>query len=446
MSAEQALQPEPAALEAVTISRDVQEFDLLIEDMEAELGEAWGDLNFAEAAEFLRQDDAARMSFVVVAVDAADEDDMGRVAALVRQAKRIGLQVILVADGLGPMVLHELLRAGADDFAPYPLPERALTEAVARVRSPRAGVSDAMRAMTDAAGAAPAPEAEQPAAAPMRMTGGGDRESRVYAVQSVAGGAGASTIAVNLAWEVAGGGGRGDAPSVCLIDLGLQFGSVATYLDLSRKEAIYGVLTDTASMDEQAFRQALQTYEGKLDVFTAPSDLLPLDLIGPDDIKALIGLARKCFDVVVVDMPTTLSQWTDTVMSEADRFFMVSTLEVRSAQNAMRLLRLMRAEGIPMEGMAWLLNRAPGKSDMGAKGRIDKLATTLDIRFEAVLPDGGKAITDANDQAVPLAQSQARSAVRKEIVRLSERLAAAGAMVSGSGANTRKPIFGIKFG
>ena len=42
-------QPEMAPIVACTISRDVQNFDLLIEDMETALGEAWGDLGFAEA-------------------------------------------------------------------------------------------------------------------------------------------------------------------------------------------------------------------------------------------------------------------------------------------------------------------------------------------------------------------------------------------------------------
>ena len=37
---------------ACTISRDVQNFDLLIEDMEASMGESWGDLGFAEALAF----------------------------------------------------------------------------------------------------------------------------------------------------------------------------------------------------------------------------------------------------------------------------------------------------------------------------------------------------------------------------------------------------------
>jgi hypothetical protein len=35
-------QPEPQPITACTISRDVQNFDLLIEDMEAVMGERWG--------------------------------------------------------------------------------------------------------------------------------------------------------------------------------------------------------------------------------------------------------------------------------------------------------------------------------------------------------------------------------------------------------------------
>ena len=37
-------QPETSPIVACTISRDVQNFDLLIEDMEASVGENWGDL------------------------------------------------------------------------------------------------------------------------------------------------------------------------------------------------------------------------------------------------------------------------------------------------------------------------------------------------------------------------------------------------------------------
>ena len=36
---------DPAPIRACTVSRDVQAFEFLIDDMEAILGEAWGDLH-----------------------------------------------------------------------------------------------------------------------------------------------------------------------------------------------------------------------------------------------------------------------------------------------------------------------------------------------------------------------------------------------------------------
>ena len=48
-------QPNQDVILACTVSRDVQNFDLLIEDMESALGESWGDLGFAEALAFCCQ-------------------------------------------------------------------------------------------------------------------------------------------------------------------------------------------------------------------------------------------------------------------------------------------------------------------------------------------------------------------------------------------------------
>ncbi|WP_308915652.1 AAA family ATPase [Jannaschia sp. LMIT008] len=442
MSASPALDTDPAPLEAITISRDVQEFDLLIDDMDAEVGEGWGDLTLAEAATFLTQQDAADLKFVVVAVDEADEGELPAITAVVRQAKKLGLQVVLVADGLGPLVMHELLRAGTDDFAPYPLPEGALAEAVARVRAPRTDKAAELRAAAQEAAPAPAPI---PAAAP--ATGGGaDGAPLILAFQSIAGGAGASTIATNVAHEIAEATGT-DGPSICVLDLGLQFGSVATYMDLPRRESIIEILADTAAIDEQAFRQALQTVDDRIHVFTAPDELLPLDMIGPDDVSALIDLAGQCFDVVIVDMPGTLTQWTDTVIDAARHFHVVLTPEVRAAQNALRLVRLMQAEELSLDRITWVANRVVGRAELAGKGRIERMAESLGIAIDVVLPDGGAHVTDANDQAVPVAGVAARNPFRREVAAFAARL-----LKDAPAAKESKPkrrgfaFLGLKFG
>ena len=88
MSSVAALQPEPAPITACTISRDVSNFDLLIEDMEAELGESWGDLTFDDAIVFLGQPDSKALEFVAIAVDAQDESDLARISGIWHWGRR----------------------------------------------------------------------------------------------------------------------------------------------------------------------------------------------------------------------------------------------------------------------------------------------------------------------------------------------------------------------
>ncbi|MEZ5770615.1 pilus assembly protein CpaE [Defluviimonas denitrificans] len=404
MSSVAALQPEPAPIVACTISRDVSNFDLLIEDMETELGESWGDLTFDDAILFLNQPDADSLEFVAVAVDSDDESDLARISGIITTAKEKGVKIILIAEEVSPIALHQLLKLGADDFVPYPLPENALHEAIERLQQ------------------APGPDAymEQNAATPS-FKPKGDRNGVILPVHGLAGGTGATTLAVNLAWELATIS-KDNAPRVCLLDFDFQYGSVSTYLDLPRREAVYEMLADTASIDNVSFLQSLLTFNDKLHVMTAPSEMLPLDIVNSEDINRVLDVARANFDFVVVDMPSTVVQWTEAVLHQADVYFATMELDMRSAQNTLRMIRALKGEELPFEKLRYVLNRAPKFTDLSGKSRVKRLAESLDISIELQLPDGSKQVTQSNDHGLPLAETAAKNPLRKEVAKLAKSI------------------------
>ncbi|MGB5863519.1 MAG: AAA family ATPase [Sulfitobacter sp.] len=389
-------QQDQDAILACTVSRDVQNFDLLIEDMESAMGTSWGDLGFAEALAFFNQPEAKEMEFIALAMDEEDEDNMPLMSEIITQAKTHGIRIILIAEDVTPSALHSLLRQGADEFVPYPLPEGELAQAIARIRTPD-----------------PVPAAAP--ASPLRV--GAQKDGAVIVVHGLAGGTGATTMAVNLAWELANVS-KDEAPSVCLLDLDLQYGSVSTFLDLPRREAVYEMLSDTEGMDEEIFGQALLNYEDKMQVLTAPTDMLPLDLITAEDIARVLDMARNQFDYVIVDMPSTLVQWSETVLTSAHIYFATLELDMRSAQNTLRFKRALQSEELPIEKLRYVLNRAPKFTDLNAKSRVKRMAESLSISIDLQLPDGGKPITQANDHGMPLAASAPKSPLRKEFVKL----------------------------
>ena len=390
-------QPQTAPIVACTISRDVQNFDLLIEDMETVLGESWGDLGFGEVLAFLRQPESDAMEFFALAMDKEDEDNLVLMSEIITHAKERNIKVILIAEDVTPASLHSLLRNGADEFVPFPLPEGELAQAIERIRAPEIPVVTQQ-------------------AAPI-LQSGSQKNGAVLAVHGLAGGTGATTLAVNLAWELATVAGD-TSPSVCLLDFDLQFGAVSTFLDLPRRDVVYEMLSDTESMDEESFAQSLLTYQDKMDVLTAPADMLPLDLISPEDIGRVIAMARSHFDCVVIDMPSTLVQWSETVLQEAHVYFATLELDMRSAQNTLRFKRALQSEELPVEKLRYAVNRAPKFTDLSGKTRIKRMSENLDISIELQLPDGGKPVSQGGDHGLPLAMTAPKNPLRKEIAKL----------------------------
>lgn len=407
MTSKATVQSDPAPILACTISRDVQRFDLLIDDMEQELGEAWGDLNFEDALVFLKQPDSTGMQFVAIAVDSEDESELTKMNDVIKAAKAKKIKVLLIANQVSPSVLHQMLKLGADDFVPYPLPEGALHDAIERLRKPAPVMPDGYDPDTGLFN--PVFKAK------------GDRNGVILPVHGMAGGVGATTFAANLAWELALTPDS-EGMRVCVIDFDLQFGSIATYLDLPRKEAVLEILTDTASVDADSLIKSMLTFNEKLHVFTAPADMLPLEMVTPEDVGRILDTAQANFDFVIVDMPTAVVAWTEAVLTRSHVYFALLELDLRSAQNILRFVRALKAEALPHDKVRYVLNRAPKFTDLSAKARVKRMAESLDIAIEVQLPDGGEQVTQANDHGLPIAESAAKNPLRKELQKLAKSL------------------------
>ena len=144
----------------------------------------------------------------------------------------------------------------------------------------------------------------------------------------------------------------------------------------------------------------------------------------PSAVTRLLELASSSFDFIVVDMPTTVVGWTETVLNAADVYFALLELDMRSAQNTLRMLRTLKAEELPFEKLRYVLNRAPGFTDLGGKARVKRMAESLDIDIDVLLPDGQKQVGHACDHGVPLGENSPKLPLRKEILKLSEQLRA----------------------
>jgi pilus assembly protein CpaE len=303
------------------------------------------------------------------------------------------------------------MRLGADDFVPYPLPENALGESIGRVLSDPEEKVIIKEVFVQPEGAAVAPVKVEP-----------EKQGVLLPIYGLSGGVGATTFATNLAWEMQLLLGAKNK-NVCIIDFDFQFGSVATYLDVAKNEAAFELMSEPGNADADSFKQVVSLFKDKLAVLPSPQDAVPLEFIGPEEVKQLIDLARSCYDVVIIDIPRTLVSWSEVVLNECELFLAMVGLDMRSAQNTQRFMRALKAEDLPFEKVQFLLNHAPKMTDLGGKSRVKSMTESLEIELRWQLSDGGKHVPNAGDHGVPLAEMAAKNPLRKDITKIAETFA-----------------------
>lgn len=386
------------APEALVFSGEFSAADALVKDLDTQFGEdQWLEVP-VEDAENMLSIASSEDSFVIVALSSDETEAVAATAQLIRQAREYGLMVLLIVGDISSRTMHQIMREGVAEFTPYPEPAGALMDAIDRLRLARS--SGNLPAVTSTS-------------APRRL-------GKVVAFYGVAGGVGASTIAVNFAWELTLRTRR-EGRRVALLDFNFQYGSIATFLDVPRREAVYELVSEASNLDQTGLTQALSTYQDKLHVLTAPRDALPLDIVSPADVDAIINLARESFDYVVIDMPQALMNWSEKVYAASDDFYAVMEIDMRSAQNMYRFLRTLKAEDMNLDKLRFVLNRAPGMTDLSGKTRVKRVAESLGITFLHQIADGGRQIVNSGDQGTPLAEGARSSPVRKEILRMVEK-------------------------
>ena len=133
------------------------------------------------------------------------------------------------------------------------------------------------------------------------------------------GGVGTTTLAVNTAVLLAGGRGRevaragrpanGVLPSsrVLLIDLDLQFGQVATHLNLMPRYDIAGLASDEPSLaDPELARTYLTTHGSGLNVLAAPARPEADFRVTLEHLQRIVELMQPSFDHILVDLGSRL--------------------------------------------------------------------------------------------------------------------------------------------
>ncbi|HEY5833573.1 AAA family ATPase [Streptomyces sp.] len=221
--------------------------------------------------------------------------------------------VLLTADP-GPAMLAAAMNSGARGVIGLPL---AYDELGARIEAAATWAVGVRRHLSPDRAALPA------------VAGG-----TLVAVAGAKGGVGTTVTAVQLALA-AHASGR----STALVDLDLQGGDVASYLDVQFRRSVAD-LADIADVSSRVLNDAMYVHESGPALLLAPADGERGEDVTDRSARLVLAALRQRYEVVVVDCGTQVTSANAVAVETAEVAVLVTTPDVIAVRAAKRMVRM----------------------------------------------------------------------------------------------------------
>lgn len=330
----------------------------------------------------------------VVVVDIRGDAASGMAAIERLRTVHPTVAIFAVAYGTEPEIILQAMRAGANEYFAWPVPEDAFHGALRRTTSRR-----------DSTGG----------------TAGTPSQTLVFF--GAKGGAGTTTVAVNCAVELA----RLTQRSTMILDLKPCFGEVALFLGVRPRYTIIDAIDNLHRLDRDFMRELVTKHKSGVEILAGSEQY---DRPGSTDASALEELFRvlgKSHDFLVVDAGNAINSSSIASLYAADTVFLVANPDVPSVRNAQRLVDRLRQLGVGSERVRVLLNRVSEQGVIAPK----QIETALGLGVHHSFPSDYGAVSTALNSGVPLALSNHTE--------LAAQFDSFTRQIIGPGAETEKP-------
>jgi pilus assembly protein CpaE len=234
----------------------------------------------------------------------------------------------------------------------------------------------------------------------------------VTCLLSTVGGAGATTLAANLAVALA------HRQKSALFDLCLRNNDLATVLDLKPRHTIADLCRRENRLDATMFQQALLEHASGAKVLAGP--LRNDDRVGvtSDGIRRCISLARCAFDHTLLDVDRVLGAEQIAAIVRADLLVLVVRLDLIALRNTAMMLEALNDLGIRRDRIQIVANRTHQRYALPFK-RFEQ-AVDMPL-WHAIRDDVGVANRSIND-GTPAITLKPRSWLARGVRELAAKL------------------------
>ena len=321
-----------------------------------------------------------------VAVNLDQEDAAARLLTVQRIAELApDCPIVAVSSDDDPDLIIQAMRSGCSQFIRSPIQHDDLTAAIERIRKRHLPVAEGCQQI---------------------------------AVIGSAGGAGSTTLACNLALDLARLTGR----SAGLVDMDLQFGDVADAFHRTPERSLADLCRTAVGLDPARVEAALDRLPCNVSLLARPQRIEDAREVDPDRVEQLFLSMAQLFPFVIVDVPRQMSPVTARTLRASGQVFIVSQLAPPFLRNATRVHEALVKTGVDERRIELVLNRCHAEHERIRPADAEK---HFGRAAYAVIPNDYKHVTAARDLGYPVIASAPTSPARLAVQSLARRIATA---------------------
>jgi pilus assembly protein CpaE len=240
-----------------------------------------------------------------------------------------------------------------------------------------------------------------------------EKSARIVAVMGAKGGVGATVVACQIAARLQAGGAR-----VAVVDLCLPLGDVALYFDVPCSYTIADIAQQKRQVDRTYLETLMDGKPGGVRILASPTRAEEAELVNGSHVEQVIGVLRRQFDWVILDVSRIFGEPTVRALDLADEILLVTLMDVSTLHHSHHLLELLERLGHTDERVRLVANRHAPDGPVEDKDVKEFLGRELDFRIPNDFPTAAATIT----QGASAADVAPRSALARAFAELHRNL------------------------
>jgi pilus assembly protein CpaE len=202
-----------------------------------------------------------------------------------------------------------------------------------------------------------------------------------------------------------------------LIDGSLQFGDLRALLKVPvDAPSILDLPTDRVS--ESDLQDVLWRDPSGIDILLAPPRVEMAEMVTARDIDKVLGLLRRVYGAIVIDMSSVLSDINLAFLDLSDTIVEIVTYDSTTIHNTVAVADAFRMIGYPASKVRYLVNRAdsPGGIDP-----VDLERAIGRVPEHRVVSDG-MLVIQSNNEGVPFVLANPNAPISQDVMRVANEI------------------------